>query len=220
VLGGRRILISMIQVLSQLGVVYSIPFPGLYANLLRWVGALELNFVEILPLGCVYNVSFYEVRTRRRASLARVFTEAELTLTPTAQALLVRTLTLPLLGVAVLPVWLLRARPAVLDFCSGALFLILFLIYPSTSAAIFATFQCEPLDDGSSWLRADLSIDCNSPTHNWYVWYASCMVLVYPVGTPLLYYVILRCHKKAVDRLRVNQALRVQLLDKVRADRI
>ena len=46
------------------------------------------------------------------------------------------------------------------------------------------------------------------------------MVLVYPVGTPLLYYVILRCHKKAVDRLRVNQALRVQLLDKVRADRI
>ena len=131
-----------------------------------------------------------------------------------------RTLTLPLFGVAVLPVWLLRARPAVLDFCSGALFLILFLIYPSTSAAIFATFQCEPLDDGSSWLRADLSIDCNSPTHNWYVWYASCMVLVYPVGTPLLYYVILRCHKKAVDRLRVNQALRVQLLDKVRADRI
>ena len=131
-----------------------------------------------------------------------------------------RTLTLPLLGVAVLPLRLLRARPAVLDFCSGALFLILFLIYPSTSAAIFATFQCEPLDDGSSWLRADLSIDCNSPTHNWYVSYASCMVLVYPVGTPLLYYVILRCHKKAVDRLRVNQALRVQLLDKVRADRI
>ena len=67
--GGRRILISMIQVLSQLGVVYSIPFPGLYANLLRWVGALELNFVEILPLGCVYNVSFYEVRIRRGASL-------------------------------------------------------------------------------------------------------------------------------------------------------
>ena len=33
-----RILISMIQVLSQLGVVYSIRFPPLYANLLRWMG--------------------------------------------------------------------------------------------------------------------------------------------------------------------------------------
>ena len=60
----RRILISMIQVLSQLGVVYSIPFPGLYANLLRWVGALELNFIELLPFGCVYTVSFYEVFSR------------------------------------------------------------------------------------------------------------------------------------------------------------
>ena len=129
-----------------------------------------------------------------------------------------RTLTLPLLGLAVIPLWLLRAPRAVLEFCSGGLFLILFLIYPSTSAAIFATFQCEPLDDGTSWLRADLSIDCNSPTHNWYVGYASWMVLVFPLGTPLLYYVILRCNKKAVDRLRVNQALRVQLLEKVRAE--
>ena len=63
--GGRRILISMIQVLSQLGVVYSIPFPGLYASLLRFFLALELNFVEMLPFGCVYDISFYEVRAKR-----------------------------------------------------------------------------------------------------------------------------------------------------------
>ena len=154
-----------------------------------------------------------------RTSLIGFVIEAELTLTP-LQALLVRTLTLPLLGLAVLPLWPLQAPPAVTEFCSGGLFLILFLIYPSTSAAIFATFQCEPLDDGTSWLRADLSIDCNSPTHTWYVGYASWMVLVFPIGTPLLYYAILRCNKKAVDRLRVNQALRVQLLDKVRADSV
>ena len=54
-----RILISMIQVLSQLGVVYSIPFPRLYSNLLRWTGLLELNFIDILPLGCVMTVGFH-----------------------------------------------------------------------------------------------------------------------------------------------------------------
>ena len=54
-----RILISMIQVLSQLGVVYAIPFPSLYSNLLRWVGLLELNFIDILPLGCVMSVGFH-----------------------------------------------------------------------------------------------------------------------------------------------------------------
>ena len=35
-----RVLVSMIQVLSQLGVVYSIPFPNLYSSLLR-VGLLS-----------------------------------------------------------------------------------------------------------------------------------------------------------------------------------
>ena len=123
----------MIQVLSQLGVVYSIPFPELYANLLRLVGALELNFVDLLPLGCVLDISFYE-------------------------ALLVRTLALPALSVFFFAFRLLHHHQpdapsfkAVLEFCRGGLFLVLFLIYPSTSAAIFATFQCEPLDDGRAY---------------------------------------------------------------------
>ena len=54
-----RILISMIQVLSQLGVVYSIPFPNLYTSLLRWIGLLEFNLPEMLPLGCFLSFSFY-----------------------------------------------------------------------------------------------------------------------------------------------------------------
>ena len=36
-----RIIISMMQVLSQLGVVYSIPFPDIYSSLLRWMGLLD-----------------------------------------------------------------------------------------------------------------------------------------------------------------------------------
>ena len=219
----------MIQVLSQLGVVYSIPFPELYANLLRLVGALELNFVDLLPLGCVLDISFYE-------------------------ALLVRTLALPALSVLFFALRLLHhhqrdvpSLKAVLEFCRGGLFLVLFLIYPSTSAAIFATFQCEPLDDGTSWLRADLSIDCNrhadqrlkprsnsfspcsaahtfvplcwdSPTHSWFMWYAVGMALLYPFGTPLFYLYLLRSNKPALDRLRVNQALRVQLIEKHAAE--
>ena len=75
----------MIQVLSQLGIVYSIPFPELYANLLRLVGALELNFVDLLPLGCVLDISFYE-------------------------GLLVRTLTLPALSVLFFALRLLHHR--------------------------------------------------------------------------------------------------------------
>ena len=189
-----RILISMIQVLSQLGVVYSIPFPDVYANLLRWLSLLEINLPEILPLECIWSLSFYV-------------------------ALLLRTLLLPALGLTFVAMRAARAPRRAVDAMGGALFVILFLIYPSTSAAIFSTFQCEPLDDGTSWLRADLSIDCQSGTHGFFMGYAVLMVFVYPIGTPILYYVLLRRHKPRLDKLRVNQTLRIQLLEEVRAKR-
>ena len=99
-----RILISMIQVLSQIGVVYSIPFPSLYANLLRWTGLLELNFIDILPLGCVMTVGFHF-------------------------SLLVRTLVLPALLSVALAAKVARAPAKVADLFNGLNFFVLFLIY-------------------------------------------------------------------------------------------
>ena len=52
-----RILISMIQVLSQLGLVYSIPYP-VYSSLLRWVGLLQFDLVNVLPLDCIMTFTF------------------------------------------------------------------------------------------------------------------------------------------------------------------
>ena len=180
--------------LSQLGVVYSIPFPNLYSNLLRWVGVIEFNLPEILPFGCVVTFSFYE-------------------------SLLFRTLLLPSLGVIYAVMRVLKVSQRAVDLLGGLLFVVLFLIYPSTSAAIFATFQCEELDDGTTWLRADLSIDCQSDKHSLFWGYAALMALIYPMGTPLLYYVMLRRCKPTLDKLQVNQALRIQLLTEVRVQK-
>ena len=187
-----RILISMIQVLSQLGVVYAIPFPSLYSNLLRWVGLLELNFIDILPLGCVMSVGFHS-------------------------SLLMRTLVLPALLLVALAAKVVRAPARVANFFNGLNFLVLFLIYPSTSAAIFATFQCQELSDGTRWLRADLSVDCDGDFHTLFRYYAGLMVIVYPLGTPLFYLFLLRRNRARLDRLRVNQALRIQLINNARA---
>ena len=174
-----RILISMIQVLSQLSVVYSIPFPDLYSNLLRWVGLLELNFVDMLPLGCVLSLSFHTT-------------------------LMMRTLLLPALSVIALLLQCAKAPTKILEISRSLLFLVLFLIYPGTSAAIFATFQCEELSDGTRWLRADLSIDCDSTVHVGFSIYAALMILVYPIGTPALYYVLLRRSRAALNQLQAQ----------------
>ena len=54
--------------------------------------------------------------------------------------------------------------------------------------------------------------------HSWFTWYAVGMALLYPFGTPLFYLYLLRSNKPALDRLRVNQALRVQLIEKHAAE--
>eukprot|EP00966_Prymnesium_polylepis_P322251 7378521-Prymnesium_polylepis.1 len=92
-------------------------------------------------------------------------------------------------------------------------FFLLFLIYPSTSQNILYAFQCMELDDGSNLLRIDLSIDCDGTAH-WFFWcYAIVMTLVYPLGIPSLYYILLRSEASALNglqslekRIKANEA--------------
>lgn len=64
---------------------------------------------------------------------------------------------------------------------------IVFFVYSSVSFTIFQTFVCDPLDDGSAYLRADYSITCYTGVHTAYLAYASVMVCVYPVGIPAFF---------------------------------
>ena len=85
-------------------------------------------------------------------------------------------------------------------------FFIIFLIYPSTSAFILSTFQCFALDDGSSMMRSDLSVNCDSDQYA-RVWYFTAgMVFIYPLGVPLLYGYMFWLHG---DQLRAMAGVRM-----------
>ncbi|CAN0412863.1 unnamed protein product, partial [Hapterophycus canaliculatus] len=71
------------------------------------------------------------------------------------------------------------------------LLLLTFLVYSSVSSTVFQTFACETLDDGIEYLRADYRIHCSDAKHEAIEIYAGIMVLVYPLGIPLLYAVML-----------------------------
>ena len=60
------------------------------------------------------------------------------------------------------------------------------MILPSTTSKIFETFICIDVDS-EKYLLADLSIKCYTPF--WYkgVIYASFMILLYPIGIPIMY---------------------------------
>ena len=73
----------------------------------------------------------------------------------------------------------------------SALLLLSFLVYSSASSNIFRMFACEHLDDGNEYLRADYRILCTDKNHRALQIYAGIMVLVYPVGIPLMYAILL-----------------------------
>jgi len=80
------------------------------------------------------------------------------------------------------------------------IFFILFLVYPGCIAKIFSAFQCISLpESGERFLRADLSINCDSERHQLLQWaYAAPMLIVFPLGVPLLLFLVLRKYR---DRL-------------------
>ena len=70
-------------------------------------------------------------------------------------------------------------------------------------------FSCDAgFEDGAydaprprRFLKADYTIDCDSPEHRQYESYALLMLCVYPLGIPLLYFVLLYRSKAKVDPL-------------------
>jgi hypothetical protein len=60
-----RILIGFFQILSPLGIVYSIPFPPVYESMVRWFNVLQLNFIEFMPLACIFDTSYHTILVLR-----------------------------------------------------------------------------------------------------------------------------------------------------------
>lgn len=59
-------------------------------------------------------------------------------------------------------------------------------------------FACDSLDDGSNYLRADYRILCTDAQRLTLQVYAGVMIVVYPVGIPLLYAVLLFQHRRVL----------------------
>ena len=57
---------------------------------------------------------------------------------------------------------------------------------PSCTSVVFSTFNCDSFDNGERYLKADYSIDCDSPTHRDYQRFAGVM-MVWPLGVPVVY---------------------------------
>ena len=75
---------------------------------------------------------------------------------------------------------------------------IFFFAFPLVSSRAFQAFDCEEFDDGTRFLRADYSLDCDDAEYRRVIFLAWVAIALYPVGVPLLYLTLLVCARKAV----------------------
>jgi hypothetical protein len=164
------------------------PLPDVYRKFLAWTDAFNLDLGWLLSLGCLAEV--YQkllITTLGPFIVATVLlcTHTFVRHRDRVQAVLSYTSQR-----VVVPDRTARLEKALAQH--HLIFIAMtFLIYSTVSTVIFQTFACDPTDDDAkvklSYLRADYSVQCGTDEHKLYKAYAAVMMLIYPIGIPLLY---------------------------------
>lgn len=153
----------------------NVTFPDAYQSLLDWLEILNFDVGFALSSGGCFNIDFHG-RLLAITLGPIIFTS--------------------LLGVTYKVAWYRnRLSSEALQKIRGkhsTVFLwMTFLVYSTASSIVFKTFSCESLEDGNTYLRADYRIKCTSDKHKMLKVYAGLMMIVYPLGIPLLYVAVL-----------------------------
>lgn len=156
------------QVLSGLGSSFSIPFPPLFSSVTSGVGnVFQIELPSLVPVGCVipgadnyYNTLVFQ--TGWPLILYAFFFLAAKCLSKCK-------------------------RNAQAQMLIDMNFFFMFLLYPGIATKVFEIFNCQDSDDGSAYLRVDLSLRCSSsegvdPEYAVYSAYALAMIGVHIIG--------------------------------------
>jgi len=169
-----KIALSFAQIVTSVTGGLEVQFPENFKTVVTWLNPANMDIMQMSSVGCVTTTDYYD-------------------------KLLLMTL-LPIC-VAGLPLLYLLAKysRATADPHARAsarkkfwkLFLFgVFLVYPMVSSTILRLFVCKTVE-GHHYLLADFSVECYDSRWNDYSFYAIFMILVYPVGIPVMFFLVL-----------------------------
>ena len=154
-----KILIALYQMLQGIGIIFAIRWPDVYGDVINFLGSiLQLDLPQAMPFACFARFGFFG-------------------------SLVVRT-AVPLLLIVLMHVLSQRLshfkKHQAANMCSSGCFLLIFLVYPGCSSAVFQTFICDRLDDGSRYLRVDYSVQCSESDEAGNAWTPEYVQVSYP----------------------------------------
>jgi hypothetical protein len=179
-----KALISMFQIMLNMPQTFALDFPEIFIN---WLAFFRIfNFLD-LPFECLIRFDF-----ERRLQIY-IF--------------------LPLILFSTVVILSLCVTGALRSTLISFAFLMIFLLYPSITSIAFSTRVCDEFDDGTTFLRMDLSVSCDSPSYQTYLAYSGLMIGFYVVGIPLVYALVvlrwrhpLTCVRRAQEFLERTDA--------------
>ena len=187
-----RTAIGLTQVLSGMAFACDITYPALFSDLMSQLKVLQIDIWSILPFGCItefnYYGSFYAQTITPPAVLSFMFFVHKL-----RKATLTKQIVPPDLAIQEEHDQLLASS---LNIC----FTFVFLIYPAVSQTIFVAFIPQQIDENEIMLRADFQINYDTVEHLAVLSNAALMVLVYPIGFPLLIFIWLFSNREELRK--------------------
>eukprot|EP00903_Cladosiphon_okamuranus_P013951 g12975.t1 len=184
-----KIVIVAWQILTQFTSVANITYPLVYQRFLNGLDVFNFDLSWVLSAGCVLDIDFHD---RLLAStIGPIVALSFLGGTYAVAAGIHR-------GDA-------ETMQTVWNKHVSMVLLLTFLVYSSVSSILFKTFACEDLEDGKNYVRADYRIECDSAKHKAFQVYAGLMMLLYTVGIPVFYGVVLFRDRDVLKRDQVDR---------------
>ncbi|GMH88338.1 hypothetical protein TrST_g13960 [Triparma strigata] len=199
-----KILMSFYQIVGGYENVLQVRFPPAFENFSRLVSSfINLNWLVLVNFDCVMKTTFYSKLLIYTlfpiiiAGLIFLYMKGKVTMMKIQKK-----------GSS--------AINSVKDTCVELFLGLTFLVFASVSTTIFDTFNCQRFgDDPTYYLVQDQTIDCEDKTHSKYVGYSGFMLLIFPIGIPLLYTILLVGARKKLrdpDRIHDERLHRISFL--------
>ena len=197
------IVINTFQILSISLQSFKISMPTSYSKFISGLDILSINVVSVLPLNCMNGPNFVDTLILKTLFPLIVF------------GLLFICLMIEFIirykklynehAYDQLKVYSIKLKRSLKFRYISLALLFLYLYLPGVTVAIFQVFVCENVDpgnvtssNGDYYLVADYSMNCSSNYMKFAKVWASFMIVVYPVGIPLLYFWLLYTNRNEI----------------------
>lgn len=160
------------QLIMSAHTTLTVDWPPEFTTFIKYFSVLELDLAAAVSLGCVGRNYYSDMVTMMTVVLV-VFI---------------------VLGL------LIRYGPRHLKRKFVQILLVFsFATYAPVNTKIFAALNCEDFEDGSSYLKADYSIDCNADDRSNWIFFTMMCIVGFTIGVPGGYLAVLRANRDHIN---------------------